>query len=104
MNMIAVALAFALTGADAQPHIWPVAGLYGLDRSACSGDTKLRTANVDPAFCNILAVEERRRLGSEFAALVADSFPMRRQTLRNTCQRALLRVPSLVQRLSHRSA
>lgn len=61
--------------AGAEPRIWPVAGLYGVDLSACGTEDRERLADVDPAFCGLLSVEERQRIGAEFVRLVQGRFP-----------------------------
>lgn len=63
----------------AAPHIWAVAGLYGLERSACGIDAGSAsdgdTAMIAPALCASLNVPARQQIGHRFAAAMAAHFP-----------------------------
>jgi hypothetical protein len=82
-RLILLAMASALsTVASAQvpaPHIWPVPGLYGLERSACGTEQDQAsngdTAMVAPAFCPALSLPARQQIGARFATAMAAHFP-----------------------------
>lgn len=61
------------------PHLWAVAGLYGLERSACAGtagdSAAWDGAMVAPIFCPSLDEAHRVAIGQRFAAAVARAFP-----------------------------
>ena len=62
--------------AQDMPHIWPVAGLYGLDQTACDADhaTAQMTAEIAPVLCAALKAD-RRNISTHFAQLMLAQFP-----------------------------
>lgn len=68
--------AFAQQGQQgASPYLWPVSGLYGLERGACSKDKGSPTAMVDLALCDALGDVQRQVIGQHFVALMSQNFP-----------------------------
>jgi hypothetical protein len=61
------------SAAPTAPHIWPVPGLYGLERSACGSDTTQsgNTAIVAPALCAKLDADARKVVGQRFVDAMA---------------------------------
>lgn len=80
MRRVIVLLASIAAGSTASaapgPSIWPVAGLYGFENTACraSGDGPL-TAMIDPSLCAALSDAVRKSAGRIFAASVTRHFP-----------------------------
>lgn len=62
------------------PYLWAAPGLFGLERSACAAAAEnqaegVATATIDPAFCPLLDIAARERVGARFAEAMAAHFP-----------------------------
>ena len=81
MRPVALAAMFGLWAsapavAQEMPHIWPVAGVYGLDHTACNDDhsSAQMTAEIAPSLCP--ALEANKRIIMErFVQLMLAKFP-----------------------------
>lgn len=84
--MMAVLLAGLVTGGAAgatELSIFPIQGVYGLDRTGCArlsagsngaSDPTRDTAKIHPAFCQALEIEKRAHLGDVFVRSMQEHF------------------------------
>ena len=70
-----VALLPAPAFAQEAPHIWAVSGVYGLERTECTGESADITAQVATALCPALDQDHRQIIGQRFVSLMSQTFP-----------------------------